>query len=78
MAKYTRVRDKDTGHQYDVLSHKVDPDLHEVLTRFPQTLTPRTPKPNVKRSRARTSPTDTRRGRTTPSSTDTDPGAASA
>ncbi len=48
--KYTRVKDKSTGHQYDVLSHKVDPELHQPLNdaeRWPDVTHPRPAKPNV-------------------------------
>lgn len=48
--KYTRVRDLETGHHYDVLSHKVDPEKHEVLDHYRETTIPRPPKPNVKRA----------------------------
>jgi myo-inositol-1-phosphate synthase len=46
--RYTRVKDKETGHQYDVLSHKVNPELHEVVKRYSETSIPRAPKPSVK------------------------------
>lgn len=31
MIEYTRVRDRDTGHCYSVVSSAVDPDAHEPL-----------------------------------------------
>lgn len=51
--KYTRVKDKDTGHEYDVLAHKVDPEKHERVNRdhYPDSSHPRAPKPNVKTRR---------------------------
>lgn len=50
VTKYTRVKDKATGHEYDVLAHKVDPKKHEPLKsdRYPDVSRPREPKPNVK------------------------------
>lgn len=32
---YVRVRDKDTGHEYDVVVSAVDPAAHEVLKDYP-------------------------------------------
>lgn len=49
--KYTRVRDTHTGHEYDVLSHKVDPAKHEPVDdpeRWPETNRPRPARHNVK------------------------------
>lgn len=34
---FVRVRDKDTGHLYDVDERAVNTDAHVVLTRFPKT-----------------------------------------
>lgn len=48
MARYTRVKDKKTGHEYDVLSHKVDPEKHTRVARYPEVSRPRRSKPNVK------------------------------
>ena len=36
---FVRVRDKDTGHEYDVTESAVDPDAHEVLPKYPPNLT---------------------------------------
>lgn len=51
--RYTRVKDKSTGHEYDVLAHKVDPEKHSPVskTRYPDTPRPRPAKPNVKGKR---------------------------
>ena len=37
--EFVRVRDKDTGHEYDVAASAVDPKAHEVLTDYPPNLT---------------------------------------
>lgn len=53
MPKYTRVKDKATGHEYDVLSHKVNPEKHDRVDvkRYPEVSRPRPAKPNVKARR---------------------------
>ncbi|MGG7450556.1 hypothetical protein ACQ3HE_06665 [Plantibacter auratus] len=51
-AKFIRVRDKDTGHQYDILPSQFREDAHVKLTRFEPSLLPRKPKHNVKTPRA--------------------------
>lgn len=45
--RYVRVKDTRTGHQFDVLEERVDPDRHKVLTsdRYPVTGRPRPAKP---------------------------------
>lgn len=77
--RYTRVKDKETGHQYDVLSHKVNPDLHEVVKRYSETSIPRAPKPSVKAraSSARSARTAAKASGTSPTTT-TDQSAAGA
>lgn len=50
---FVRVRDKATRHQYDVWETSVNPEVHEVLKRFPPSRTarpakPYTPKPTAK------------------------------
>jgi len=73
--KYKRVKDKVTGHQYDVLSHKVNPEKHEVLDRYPEVSRPRPAKPNVKGKRTASEGEDSppkapaRRRSTTPKNT---------
>lgn len=47
-AKFIRVRDKDTGHQYDILPSQFRDSAHVKLTRFEPSLQPRKPKHNVK------------------------------
>lgn len=51
--RYTRVKDKETGHEYDVLAHKVDEAKHTPLNRkaWPDVTYPRPAKPNVKSAR---------------------------
>lgn len=51
--KYTRVKDKATGHEYDVLSHKVNDEKHTRVDpkRYPEVSRPRPAKPNVKSTR---------------------------
>lgn len=55
--KYTRVRDKATGHEYDVLSHRVDTAKHEPLDteKWPEVNAPRAPRHNVKGPRPKAS-----------------------
>lgn len=47
--RYTRVKDRDTGHEYDVLAHKFDPEVHTRVSkkRYPDVPRPRPAKPNV-------------------------------
>lgn len=49
MAQYTRVKDRTTGHEYDVLTENVDPKLHTLVDkkRYPPTSRPRRPKHSV-------------------------------
>ena len=35
MIEFVRVRDKDTGHEYDVVASAVDPEAHEILPDYP-------------------------------------------
>lgn len=52
--KYTRVKDKVTGHEYDVLAHKFDPEKHQRVNdkkNYPDVSRPRPAKPNVKGKR---------------------------
>ena len=37
--QFVRVKDTSTGHEYDVVESAVDPDAHEVLTKYPPNLT---------------------------------------
>lgn len=43
--RYVRVKDKRTGHQYDVLEQSFDPEKHTKVARFPVVSRPRPPKP---------------------------------
>jgi hypothetical protein len=51
MPEWVRVRDKDTGHEYDVAPSAVRDDAHEVLEDYPPnsgtTARPRPPKHRV-------------------------------
>lgn len=52
--KYTRVKDKATGHEYDILAHKFNPEKHSRVSdkkNYPDTTRPRPAKPNVKGKR---------------------------
>lgn len=52
--QYMRVKDKATGHEYDVLSHRFDPEKHSRVSdkkNYPVVSRPRPAKPNVKRKR---------------------------
>lgn len=48
-ALFVRVKDKDTGHEYDVRAGKVQPDLQTVVKDdlYPPSERPRAPKHNV-------------------------------
>lgn len=48
ITRYVRVKDRRTGHEYDVLEQQVDEKKHEVLDRehYPVTSRPRPAKPN--------------------------------
>ncbi len=35
MTTFVRVRDKDTGHEYDVAEQAINPDAHLVLRGYP-------------------------------------------
>ncbi|MDQ7877371.1 hypothetical protein Q9R08_05205 [Microbacterium sp. QXD-8] len=52
--RYTRVKDKATGHEYDVLAHKFNPEKHTRVDRkhYPDVSRPRPAKPNVKGKRS--------------------------
>lgn len=56
--KYTRVKDKATGHEYDILAHRFDAEKHTRLDqkRYPDVSRPRAAKPNVKGKRPATPP----------------------
>lgn len=45
--KYQRVRDNDTGHEYDVLVSQVDPKHQTVLDDYPLSYAPRRPKHRI-------------------------------
>ena len=47
MKPFVRVRDKRTGHQYDVHRDAFNPDHHERLKRVPDSWAPRRAKPRV-------------------------------
>lgn len=51
--QYTRVKDKATGHEYDILAHKFDSEKHSRVDKkhYPDTTRPRPAKPNVKGKR---------------------------
>lgn len=53
MLRYTRVKSRRTGHEFDVLSHMFDPEKHTRVnkTQYPESPRPRRVKPNVKRRR---------------------------
>lgn len=53
MPTYTRVKDKATGHEYDVLVGQFNPDKHARVSksRYPDVSRPRPAKPNVKARR---------------------------
>jgi hypothetical protein len=38
---FVRVRDKDTGHEYDVWESSLDPQAHKVIEGYPQSRTAR-------------------------------------
>lgn len=44
--RYVRVKDKRTGHQYDVLEQLFDPDKHSRVSRYPVVSRPRPAKPH--------------------------------
>lgn len=73
MPKYTRVKDKATGHEYDVLSHRVDPEKHTRVDprRYPEVSRPRPAKPNVKAGRPAKKNTAKAPAAATKSTTDT-------
>lgn len=56
MPKYTRVKDKNTGHEYDVLASRVDEKKHTVVDRknTAPVSRPRAPKHNVKSPKPKT------------------------
>lgn len=58
MPKYTRVKDKATGHEYDVLVDRVNPDKHTRVNKslYPDVSRPRPAKPNVKGRRSQSPP----------------------
>jgi len=68
--EFVRVRDKDTGHEYDVVATAVDPEAHEVLKDYPPNLTgiPRPAKHRTDKAAA-SAPKTAPAGRTTKAGT---------
>lgn len=59
---YVRVKNKATGHEFDIPKQSFDPDKHSKVDskRYPETTRPRRPKPNVLRGKRRNeTPVDT-------------------
>lgn len=56
--QFVRVRDNQTGHEYDVVDTAVDPDAQEVLSKYPPNLTG-IPRPAKHRTTKATTPAAT-------------------
>lgn len=54
--RYIRVRDRRTGHEYDVLEEQVNDTKHEVLKRFEPSSRPRAAKPLISKGGGSTQP----------------------
>ncbi len=67
---YIRVKDRKTGHEYDIREERLDPDKHKPLNRrtYPPTHEPRRPKHYIskggKPAAPKQSPVDTEQGAT--------------
>lgn len=65
---YVRVKDRRTGHEFDIREEQVDPEHHRLLNRrtYPPSRTPRRPKPQISKGRVpaapEQSPVDTEQG----------------
>lgn len=60
MTRYVRIKNKTTGHEYDIPEVQFDPDKHSKVARYPSTTRPRRPKLRVSKGGgpATTVPTD--------------------
>lgn len=47
MTRYVRVKNKITGHEFDLPTQSFDPKKYEKVARYPETTRPRRAKPNV-------------------------------
>lgn len=60
MTVYTRIKDKRSGHEYDIPAVQFDPEKHSRVSRYPDSTRPRRPKLRVSKGGgpATTVPTD--------------------
>lgn len=56
---YVRVKQKTTGHEFDIPVQSFDPEKFSKVARYPETTRPRRPKPNVRMGGKRIAPVKT-------------------
>jgi hypothetical protein len=59
MTRYVRVKNKETGHEFDLPVQNFDPEKFSRVARYPETTRPRRPKPNVRPGGKRIAPVKT-------------------
>lgn len=59
MTLYVRVKNKTTGHEFDLPTQNFDPEVFSKVTRYPETTRPRRPKLNVRVGGKRIAPVKT-------------------
>ena len=57
--RYMRVKNKQTGHEFDLPVQSFDPEKYSKVARYPETTRPRRPKPNIRTGGRRNPPVDT-------------------
>ncbi|QMU97844.1 hypothetical protein FVO59_11980 [Microbacterium esteraromaticum] len=59
MTRFVRVKNKTTGHEFDLPSESFDPEKYSKVARYSETTRPRRPKPNVRKGGKRIAPVKT-------------------
>jgi hypothetical protein len=59
MTRFIRVKNKTTGHEFDLPVQSFDPEKYSRVARYPEVTRPRRPKPNVRKGGKRTAPVTT-------------------
>ena len=64
MTRYMRVKNKTTGHEFDLVVESFDPEKYDAVKsdRYPETTRPRRAKPNISKGgtrRPKNNPVDT-------------------
>ena len=59
MTRFMRVKNKKTGHEFDLPVESFDPEKYSKVGRYPETTRPRRPKPHVRVGGRRNAPVNT-------------------